>query len=449
MKAEKQQKIAVFGGSFDPPHYGHVDIVKNLERIFDRVIVVPSYISPFKAEGADDAAARLKLCKKAFASDKTEVLSREIKKGGVSYSVDTAAFLAKKHKAARLTWVIGSEELAKLDEWHDIDRLKTLVDFLVVPRPRYDVRLETLAALKKRKIKVKLAKFVGLDVSSTEIKLDTAFGKPNKYMPSVVGDYADRHGLFDPYGKYVDALYAHGLTDKRIEHTHGVAEKGAELAKLFGCSVHDCVVACLLHDIAKSADAGEYKDKLDLSCFPEATAHSGVGAYIAETEFGVSDEIAHAIYVHSTGDDRMTALDEAVYLADKTERGRNYDGVNYIRYLCAYDRRLAMLYTLERVSELKDSRPCEMSERAIAYYKELCNGSELPKMPERAPRKAAERQEGAKKARAAADKTEDAAEKSRSPKDRRVSTTTRSSRAKSRKRRPRNSICTRRTISIS
>lgn len=82
MKAEKQQKTAVFGGSFDPPHYGHIDIVKNLERTFDRVIVVPSFISPFKAEGADDAAARLKLCKKAFASKKTEVLSREIKKGG-------------------------------------------------------------------------------------------------------------------------------------------------------------------------------------------------------------------------------------------------------------------------------------------------------------------------------------------------------------------------------
>lgn len=389
MKADRQQRIAIFGGSFDPPHYGHVDIVKNLERAFDRVLVVPSYISPFKAEGADDAAARLRLCKKAFASDKTEVLSREIKRGGVSYSVDTAAFLAKKYKTARLTWVIGSEELAKLTEWHDIDRLKTLVDFLVVPRPRYDVRSDTLAALKKRRIKIKLAKFVGLDVSSTDIKLDTAFGKPNKYMPSAIKEYADRYGLFDPYGKYVDALYAHGLTDKRIEHTHGVAEKGAELAKLFGCSVHDCVIACLLHDIAKSTDAGEYKDKLDLSMFPEPTAHSGIGAYIAETEFGVSDEIAHAIYVHSTGDDRMTALDEAVYLADKTERGRSYDEVNYIRYLCACDRRLAMLYTLKRVNEYKDTRPCEMSERAIAYYTELCDGLEFPPMPERAPRKTA------------------------------------------------------------
>ncbi len=387
MKAEKQQKTAVFGGSFDPPHYGHIDIVKNLERTFDRVIVVPSFISPFKAEGADDAAARLKLCKKAFASEKTEVLSREIKKGGVSYSVDTAAYLAKKYKSSRLTWVIGSEELGRLIEWHDIDRLKTLVDFLVVPRPRYDVDPDTLAVLKKLKIKIKVAKFVGLDVSSTEIKLDTAFGKPNKYMPSAVKEYADKNGLFDPYGAYVDALYAHGLKDKRIAHTYGVAVKGAELAKLFGCSVHDCVVACLLHDIAKSTDIGEYKDKLDLSGFPEPTAHSAIGAYIAETEFGVSDEIAHAIYVHSTGDDKMTALDEAVFLADKTERGRNYDGVNYIRYLCGYDRRLAMLYMLKRADELRDTLPCEMSERAKAYYEALCDGVEFPAAPERAPRK--------------------------------------------------------------
>ena len=44
----KKTKIALFGGSFDPVHFGHIDIVKNLERLFDKVIVVPSYISPFK-----------------------------------------------------------------------------------------------------------------------------------------------------------------------------------------------------------------------------------------------------------------------------------------------------------------------------------------------------------------------------------------------------------------
>ena len=88
----KPQKIAIFGGSFDPPHYGHYDIVKNLERVFDKVIVVPAYVSPFKTDGSD-AAVRFALCKKIFASEKTEVSRREVSKGGVSYSIDTAKYL--------------------------------------------------------------------------------------------------------------------------------------------------------------------------------------------------------------------------------------------------------------------------------------------------------------------------------------------------------------------
>lgn len=175
MKAERKQKIAIFGGSFDPPHYGHYDIVKNLERAFDRVIVVPSYISPFKTDGSEDAKVRLSLCKKLFVSDKTEVCSREINKKGVSYSVDTAAYFAKKYKDAALFWVIGSEEVKRLHDWHDLDKLKTLVTFLVVPRPGYEASDADIALLKKRKVKLKTAKFNGLAISSTKIIFPEAF----------------------------------------------------------------------------------------------------------------------------------------------------------------------------------------------------------------------------------------------------------------------------------
>ncbi|MDE6293432.1 MAG: nicotinate (nicotinamide) nucleotide adenylyltransferase [Clostridiales bacterium] len=379
----KTVKIAIFGGSFNPPHFGHVDIVRNLEKHFDRVIVMPSYISPFKAEEGD-SAARYALCKKVFSSEKTEVSRYEIAKKGISYSVDTAAYLSKRVEG-ELYWVIGSEEVKRLADWRDIDKLKTLVTFYVVSRPGYVLDEAVVKSLKKRKIKIKIAKFIGLDISSTEAKIDIAFGKPNKYLPSVVYDAVTKKGMFNPYGEYVNALYRYNLITRRIEHTYRTAVRGMELAKMYGASVNDAVIACILHDVAKAVDLKDYENKVDFSHFPEDTAHAPIGAYIAKREFDVSDEIAHAIRIHSTGDENMTLLDEIVYLADKTERGRSYKTLDYVRYLCEADRAIAMQYALNEINSLEWAEHNEYSMRAINYYEKLCGYKEYPAMPERKP----------------------------------------------------------------
>lgn len=375
----KTQKIAIFGGSFDPPHFGHIDIVKNLEKKFDRVIVMPSYISPFKAEG-NNASARLALCKKVFASQKTEVSRYEIGKKGVSYSVDTAQYLSRKIDG-KLFWVIGSEELTRLNEWHDIDRLKKLVTFYVVARPEYDITEKALASLKKNKIKIKLAPFCGLDISSTRLKIDMAFGKPNIYAPYAVYEYAVKHDLFNPYGKYVEGLKKHGLSYSRLVHTYGTAVRGEQLAKLYGASSNDAVTACILHDIAKSENPSDYEGKVDLSGFPAPTLHAPIGGYIAKKEFGVSDEIADAIVYHSTAKAGLSTLGEIVYLADKTEQGRKYPSLEHKRYVCTLGKELAMLACLTEISELENNEKCEYTRKAIEYYKTVCGGTEIPELP--------------------------------------------------------------------
>ncbi len=382
----KSEKIAIFGGSFDPPHYGHYDIVKNLEKNFDRVIVVPSYISPFKQGDVDaekDAKTRLKLCKSFFGSQKTEVCSREINKRGVSYSVDTAQYFRRKFKDADIAWVIGSEEAEKLGLWHDFDRLKKLVRFLIVPRPGYVPDPDTLKSLKKCGAKLSIAKFVGLDVSSSQIEIDNAFGRSNRFMPEIAAALVRKKGLFNPYGKYVAALYKYNLSEKRIVHTYGVAIRGAELAKLYGYPVRDAIIACILHDIAKSIDPKDYAGKVDAEGFPPPTVHGPIGAYLAKREFSVSDEIEHAIYYHPTACENMSLLDEIVYLADKTEMGRNYNEVYYLRYLCSIDRDFAMYYALSRVIEYKNNEmsPCEHSNRALEVYTRRVSGREMPEKP--------------------------------------------------------------------
>ncbi|MCX4314896.1 MAG: hypothetical protein OSJ83_13720, partial [Clostridia bacterium] len=87
----------------------------------------------------------------------------------------------------------------------------------------------------------------------------------------------------------------------------------------------------------------------------------------AKAECGISDEIAHAIRYHTTGTENMTVLDEIVYLADKTAAGRRYESLPYVRYLCEYDKTLAMYYALSEVSKLKDSEACVHSVCALGY----------------------------------------------------------------------------------
>lgn len=394
----KKEKIAVFGGSFDPPHFAHIDIVKNLEARFDRVMVMPSYLSPFK-ESSEDAKLRYKLCKSVFSSERTEVSRYEISKKHVVYSVDTARRLAEKTRA-KLYWVIGSEELLRLPEWKEIDKLKKLVTFYAVPRPDFIPNESVLDGLKKRRIKIKFAPFGGLPLSSTDIKIDYAFDRPVGAVPSAVSSAAKKFGAFDPYKKYVMALYAHGLSKHRIDHTFGVAKRGAFLAKLYGANVNDTVIACLLHDIAKSVDAEKYDGRYDKALFPEPLAHAPIGADIAEKEFGVSPEIAHAIYTHGTASDDMSLIGEIVYLADKTEEGRSYDSVYYLRYLCTLDRDIAMYVTIKLVREWaakkSGARDTTLALAAQAKYAQRIEGRSYPAFEEYESASAAARKKAGK-----------------------------------------------------
>lgn len=376
---EKQKKIAIFGGSFDPPHFGHVDIVRNLEKAFDAVIVVPSFISPFKS-GAADAAVRFKIAKAVFSSEKTTVLKREISRGGISYSVDTAAYLAKKYKDCSLHWVIGSEEAARLLEWHDIDRLKKLVRFLIVPRSGYALATDCVKTLKKHGVSFKIANFCGADISSSRIKIDLAFGKPNAFLPDRVFSVVKSSGVFNPYAGYVAELYNSGLSAARIAHSYRTACRGAYLAKLYGASISDAVTACILHDIGKEKNIDDYKSILDLSEFPEPCAHAAIGAHIASA-LGVSQDVVNAIYRHSTADKDMTVLDEVVYLADKTESGRKYGSFEYLCFLCGVDKNLAMIYAINELNvKNADARECRLSSDAYEYYLAKFGGV-MPEMP--------------------------------------------------------------------
>ena len=131
--------IGIYGGSFNPVHLGHLLVAQAAreELGLDRLFFVPAAQSPFKTENEiAPAEIRLRLLRLALAG-KThcEIDEQEIQRGGVSYTVDTLRDYAKKFPSAKLFYLIGADNIAKLNEWREADELARLAEFVAMPRP--------------------------------------------------------------------------------------------------------------------------------------------------------------------------------------------------------------------------------------------------------------------------------------------------------------------------
>lgn len=133
------QRIGLFGGSFDPVHLGHLMVAEAAreELALDRLFFIPAAQSPFKP-GRQPAppAERLRLLRLALAGEAwCEIDDQEIRRGGVSYTVDTLRDYTARYPGVKLFYLIGADNAAQLPEWRQPDELARLAGFAVVPRP--------------------------------------------------------------------------------------------------------------------------------------------------------------------------------------------------------------------------------------------------------------------------------------------------------------------------
>lgn len=137
-------KIGFLGGSFDPVHFGHLMAAQDAFEQYklDRLILVPAAQAPMKPNDVASAAEdRLAMLRAAVAWDQRfEVSDFELKRGGVSYTVDSARHFRSKFPHDDLYWIIGGDQLPKLHLWKDIAELVQLVEFIFLERPGYPVR---------------------------------------------------------------------------------------------------------------------------------------------------------------------------------------------------------------------------------------------------------------------------------------------------------------------
>lgn len=131
-------RIGIFGGSFDPVHNGHVGIARKAIGEFglDRLLVIPASVSPFKTDRPPALSYdRLALVRAAFADvPKAVVDDRELRRGGVSYAIDTVRAVRDENPGAELVFLIGEDSVEGLPRWKDYGELVKLCTFRSFPR---------------------------------------------------------------------------------------------------------------------------------------------------------------------------------------------------------------------------------------------------------------------------------------------------------------------------
>lgn len=133
------QRIGLFGGSFDPVHLGHLLVAQAAreELKLDRLYFVLAAQSPFKPESQPTPAhERLRLMRLALAGwDWCEIDEREIKRGGVSYTIDTVREYVARFPGVKIDYLIGADHATQLHKWRAAEDLARLVEFVVIARP--------------------------------------------------------------------------------------------------------------------------------------------------------------------------------------------------------------------------------------------------------------------------------------------------------------------------
>ena len=197
-------RIGVLGGTFDPPHLGHLWLATlAVEALrLDRILFMPASQPPHKRGRRLTAATdRLLMTRLAIAdAPGFELCPLELERPGPSFTVDSITELRRIHgPATRLYLVMAADSLARIDTWREPDRLLDLVEWAIGPRPGSDApRRDTLVArFGTAARRIHLLSGPGLDLSSTEIRRRVATGRTIRYLvPRSVEELIDQRGLY-------------------------------------------------------------------------------------------------------------------------------------------------------------------------------------------------------------------------------------------------------------
>jgi nicotinate-nucleotide adenylyltransferase len=335
-------KLAVLGGSFNPIHLGHLFLADAVisELHYDRVVLVPAYISPFKPSSSDtenNARDRLDMIAASVAGDpRLTVDDCEIRRGGISYTVDTLADIIRRYAPdGKPGLIIGDDLAAEFPQWHRGNEILEMADIIIARRihsPALNVPYPC----------TQISNDV-MEISSGAIREKIAANASWRYqIPSAARTIIEGRGLYGCGAQAVKNLILRveeaareDLNRERFLHSRNTALMTWDLCRRFG-PAHNIdpqlgYLAGLAHDLGKPLSDKELvkvikNDNGKISQLERerpSLLHGRASAILLRDYFDVHNEaVLEAAALHTAGGKNMGPLAKMVYIADKMEVSR-------------------------------------------------------------------------------------------------------------------------------
>ena len=312
----ENKRIGIFGGSFNPIHMGHVNVLTtvrsrmNLEKIY----VVPAAQNPLKpaTEGPSDEQ-RLEMLRRGLDEFPfLEVDDREIRRGGVSYTVDTIESFAKTNAPEDLYLIVGLDAFEEFDKWKNFERILTLANLIVVTRPNHSLPfgegdlpegLRPLVAAFDRQYvalttgrSIEFVRLNDLDISATDVRKRLRSNRNvDRHLSIKVEEYIREQGIFAPLGPRIGdyeaftRFCAQALWDKKAINVRGFDLRNTESATEFTLIASGTST----RHATSLADAVQRAVKEEFNVLPQSVEGAGEGRWVL-LDYGAL--IVHVFY---------------------------------------------------------------------------------------------------------------------------------------------------------
>jgi len=335
-------KLAILGGSFNPVHIGHLILAETvlLEFEYDRVILIPTYQSPFKIDAQGGSPKdRMDMLTASIAGDPHfTVEDTEIKRKGISYTIDTIKDIINRyHPTGKPALILGDDLICDFNKWKSAEEIAELADIIIanrIPSGSMDFPYP------HRRLNNTI-----IEISSEYIRDQIKNQGIWRYLvPQSACKIIEERRLYDYKPRYnkesaletlilrIENTVHNSVNASRFVHSRNVALLSWDLCKRFGLDPLKGYLAGISHDICKSMDDEDIimfakKDGQDISKQEKkkpSLLHGRAGAIFVQEKFGINDDaIIEAIRLHTVGDENMGDLAKVVYIADKIEVSRH------------------------------------------------------------------------------------------------------------------------------
>lgn len=378
-------KIGVYGGTYNPPHLGHLAAAKAVFEMLelDQLWLIPAGTPPHKTmpAGSPTSDQRLEMTRLAAEQlglgDRVKVLDLEISRGGKSFTSDTIAELKGANREDEFWLLMGTDMFMTFQAWHEPETILQNTGIAAFGRTEEDS--EELFSIQREYL---MKQYPGariftltipgvIDISSTELREMLQKGEGGNLLAPAVYGYILRNGLYNTNAdlkhltlRQLRPVALSHLKHSRIGHVLGTEEEAIRLAQSYGADVEKARRAALLHDCTKRLSLQEHLEICErygvevdeLEKTSPNLLHSKTGAAIAQHVYGECQEVCEAIKWHTTGKPHMTLLEKILYIADYIEPTRAFPGVDTLRKAVYQDLDAGVLMGMENTIDLMQRR---------------------------------------------------------------------------------------------